>query len=261
MNIVDVYSQQYRWREWQTILDSLPHPDGQIVLDLGCGIGDLAADFSTRGASVVGIDINEEAIDYASNRRIANAEFRQSNLHTFRDPGICVDGIWSSFAAAYFPAFHDTLAAWIEHLRGGGWLALTEVDDLFGHHPLSKRTSELLTRYARDAMGRLRYDFHMGRKLSRLAEQVGLRVARQFAVTDAELSFSGKADPEVQKAWRLRFDRMHTLREFCGAEFSDVRDDFLNCLNRDDHHCTATVQCCIAFKNDTAPRDGQPTNE
>lgn len=229
-------------------------------MDLGCGIGDLAADLSTRGASIVGVDINEELIAYAINRHIANAEFRRSDLQTFRDPSLCVDGIWSSFAAAYFPAFRDILPAWIEHLRPGGWLALIEIDDFFGHHPLSNRTSELLAQYVRDAMEHSRYDFHMGRKMPALLEQVGMKVVRRLTVPDAELSFSGRADPEVQAAWRLRFDQMHLLRDFCGAEFEGVRDDFLNCLDRNDHYCTATVQCCIAITNDSTAKEGRRTN-
>lgn len=227
------------------------------MLDLGCGIGDLAADLSARGATIVGVDINEEVIAYANNRHIPNAEFRQSDLRTFRDPHLCVDGIWSSFTAAYFPALRDTLATWLEHLRPGGWLALTEIDDFFGHHPLSNRTTELLALYVQDAMRHSRYDFQMGRKMPAMVEQAGLEVVRQFTVPDSELSFSGRADSDVREAWALRFDQMHLLQNFCGAEFHAVRDDCLNCLDRDDHYCSATVQSCIAIKKDSTPNEGR----
>jgi hypothetical protein len=100
----------------------------------------------------------------------------------------------------------------------------------------------------------------MGRKMPSVVGQIGLTVVREFTVPDAELSFSGRADLEVSEAWRLRFDQMHLLRNFCGTEFQEVRDDFLNCLNRDDHYCTATVQCCIAINNDSTPNEGRRTN-
>lgn len=248
MTIIDVYSQQYAWRSWPTILAALPDLNGQSVLDLGCGVGDLAVDLAARGASVIGVDVNEELVTHAIKRHIPNAEFRQSDLRTFRDSSLCVDGIWSSFTVAYFPALCDTLALWLEHLRPGGWLALTEVDDFFGHHPLPSRTTEMLGLYVQSAMEHSRYDFQMGRKMSAIAERVGLRIVRQFTVPDDELSFTGRAAPEVRKAWASRFEQMHLLQTFCGAEFPAVRGDFLSCLDRDDHFCSATVQCCIAIK-------------
>lgn len=255
MTLVDRYARQLRWRSWSRILDSLPGLAESSVLDLGCGIGDVAAEFSARGASVIGIDINEEFVACASGRRIRNAEFRQADLRTFRDPSCHVDGIWSSFTAAFFPAFREVLETWIEHLRPGGWLALTEIDDLFGHHPLTARTRELLGQYAHDAIKHGRYDFHMGRKMPALIEACGLKMVSHFEIPDSELSFAGRAAPDVQEAWRDRFDQMRLLQDFCGAEFKEVRDDFLTCLGRDDHYCTATVQCCIAVLNRPASSD------
>jgi SAM-dependent methyltransferase len=251
LNIFDIYSQQYQWRSWPTILDALPSVDKQLVLDLGCGIGDLAVDLSARGATVVGVDFNDEVVAFAKSRFIANAKFHQSDLRTFHDPSICADGIWSSFTAAYFPALRDVLTVWIDHLRPGGWVALTEIDDFFGHHPLSNRTTELLAMYVQDAAEHARYDFQMGRKLPSVAEKVGLKVIRQFTVPDAELSFTGRATPDVRNAWTARLDQMHLLRNLCGVEFDAVRDDFMNCLDRDDHYCSATVQCCIAVKHES----------
>lgn len=248
LTIIDVYSQQYHWRSWPAIFDVLPELNGQALLDLGCGVGDLAADLSARGASIVGVDVNEELIAYANSRHIPNAVFRKSDLRTFLDTSLYVDGIWSSFTAAYFPALSDILSRWLEHLRPGGWLALTEIDDLFGHYPLSNRTTELLALYVQDALEQSRYDFRMGRKISAMAERVGLEIVHDFSVPDAELSFTGRAAPDVQKAWEIRFDQMHLLHAFCGEEFRLVRDDFLNCLDRADHHCSAKVQCCIAIK-------------
>src|SRR5262245_58063128 len=59
VSITEEYSRQYAWRSWPTILDALPDVHGQLVLDLGSGIGDLAADLAARGAHVIGFDINE----------------------------------------------------------------------------------------------------------------------------------------------------------------------------------------------------------
>lgn len=66
---------------------------------------------------------------------------------------------------------------------------------------------------------------------------------------DLELSFDGAAAPEVIMAWRRRFERMGLLREVCGAEWSDVRDEFLGCLGRADHVSTARVVACVGVKD------------
>ena len=104
--------------------------------------------------------------------------------------------------------------------------------------------------YVQDAIRQSRYDFHMGRKIPAIVEGLGLKVVQQFTVPDAELSFSGRADPDVREAWEHRFDRMQLLQSFFGADFRSARDEFIKCLEQDDHYCSATVQCCIAIKAD-----------
>jgi SAM-dependent methyltransferase len=245
MSDVASYSRQYQWRSWHTIFKELPELSGQLVLDLGSGVGDLAADMSARGAHVLGVDINEAFVTFANERQLQNAEFRVADLRTFHDPRVRADGIWSSFTAAYFPALREIVATWMKHLQPGGWLVLTEVDDLFAHQPLSERTIELLDGYVCESLEQSRYDFRMGRKLSDVLRKLGIDIQKEFVVPDAELSFSGPAPHEVVDAWRDRFERMKLLQDFCGAEFEHVRDEFLSCLSREDHRCTATVRCCI----------------
>lgn len=246
--IIDDYSRQYRWRSWPIVFDAMPNCAGQVVLDLGCGIGDLAVDLAMRGARVIGIDANEDFVQFARNRSIRNADFRAADLRSFTESNLQVDGIWSSFTAAYLPSFDDILSAWAKYLLPGGWIVLTESDDLFGHEPLSERTRLLLDAYARDSLLNSRYDFHMGRKLVGAVRRAGFLVSKELSLPDTELTFTGAAQADVIAAWRARFDRMHLLRSFCGAEMEAVRDDFLNCLSRNDHRCTAKVICVLAFK-------------
>ena len=245
---IDDYSRQYDWRSWPIALDALPNIDGQTVLDLGCGIGDLASDLSMRGARVIAVDGNDDFLKFARSRSIKNAEFLTANLQSFSEPNLQVDGIWSSFTAAYFPKFGETQNAWAKCLRPGGWIALTEIDDLFGHDPLLERTRLLLDNYAKDSLSNGRYDFHMGRKIGPFLSRAGFVVEKSIALPDLELSFSGVARSDVIDAWKSRFEKMHLLRSFCNQEFEAVRDDFFACLSRDEHRCSASVQCCIAIK-------------
>ena|SRR5690606_37480284 len=253
MTLVSDYARQLRFRDWSRILATLPSLEGQRVLDLGAGIGDLAAELAARGARVVGIDGHPELVEAARARHIAGATFHLGDLRDRlnTDPA---DGIWCSFTAAYFPDLSATLSRWAERLVPGGWIALTEVDDLFGHEPLAETSRALLEAYADQAFAQGRYDFRMGRKLERHLTTAGFTVGESFAVDDRELSFSGPAPTEVLAAWSARFDRMAPLRDFCGAAFETVRNDFLACLARDDHHTRTEVRCCVARLGECASR-------
>ena len=245
MSLAGVHRRQFQWRDWPTILDALPPLAGQTVLDLGCGVGDLAAELVARGARVIGFDMNEELLREARSRGLANAEFRQADLRSPAALGVRADGLWGSFIAAYFPDLAGALRSWALALRPGGWAALTEIDDLFGHEPLNAGIKSILDDYARDALDAGRYDFHMGGKLAGDLERAGFTVSVTLTLTDHELAFDGPAPLDVIEAWRNRFDRMQPLREFCGADFERVRGEFLDCLSRTDHRSTARVVCCI----------------
>jgi hypothetical protein len=188
--------------------------------------------------------MNEEFLREARSRQLANATFWAADLRTLPDLGIAADGLWCSFAAAYFPDLPTALTAWARHLRSGGWIALTEIDDLFGHEPLSVRTKALFRTYADRALA-AGYDVYMGRKLRAHLEDAGFSVTKLLTLDDQELSFSGPARPDVLDGWRARFDRMKLLRDVCGSDLDQVQAEFLGCLMRADHTSIAQVYCCI----------------
>jgi trans-aconitate methyltransferase len=163
----DEYLRQYRWRPWRQIYAALPDLTGQTVFDIGCGVGDQAADLAARGAKVVGLDRNEELINVARSRHVAGVDFVCVDIRDFQVTTEA-DGIWSSFSAAYFSDLANALKSWRRHLKAGGWIAVTEIDDLFGHEPLGARPKSLLAAYAAEAFRLGRYDFYAGRKLQPL---------------------------------------------------------------------------------------------
>lgn len=254
MSLADDYRRQYAWRDWKRVFDALPVLTGQRVLDLGCAIGDQAAELAARGARVVAIDANEELLTIARARGDSRIEFRTGDLREELALGGGFDGLWCSFGAAYFCALAPRLAAWTSELRPGAWVVLTEIDDLFGHAPLAPRTRAWLGQYAREALAAGRYDFEMGRKLATHARAAGLEVVRELELADAEFSSAGPARTDVIDAWRQRFERMTLLRDLCGAEFDAVRDDFLACLASPDHRSSSRVVCLLARVPDRTPR-------
>lgn len=246
VTLADEYRRQRAWRAFSDMLAELPPLAGCTVLDLGCAVGDVAAELAARGARVIGVDANEELLRAARARELPRADFRSGDLRT-ADLDVAADGIWSSFVAAYFPAdLADVLARWRRRLRPGGWIALVEVDDLFAHAPLAQETRALLAAYARDALFRRRYDFHMGGKLRAHLERAGFIVRVERAFPDRELAGTGPAPVEVVDAWRRRFARMQSLADFCGASFAAVRDDFLAALAHADHRSACRVCFCLA---------------
>lgn len=66
MTLVEEYRKQYAWRDWDKALAQCPIVPRQQVLDLGCGVGDLSAALSVRGALVTGIDGNPELLSAAT---------------------------------------------------------------------------------------------------------------------------------------------------------------------------------------------------
>jgi ubiquinone/menaquinone biosynthesis C-methylase UbiE len=251
MSLSSQYKRQFGGRDWASVLEALPPLRGQTVIDLGCGVGDLAAELVARGARVIGCDMNEEFLREARSRQLSNAEFRMVDVRSLPDLGVMADGLWCSFTAAYFTDLTTTLSAWAKNLKSGGWIALTEIDDLFGHEPLNGRTKTLLSAYAEEGFAAGRYDFHMGRKLRDYLERAAFTVSKSLILEDQELSFSGPASPEVLDAWRDRFNRMKLLRDFCGPSIDQVQEEFLGCLMRTDHSSTAKVYCCIGTKKGT----------
>jgi SAM-dependent methyltransferase len=248
MSLSEEYKKQFSWRSWSMVLEQLPPIADCLLLDLGCGVGDQTAQLAERGARVIGIDANEDLLGSARARAISNAEFRKLNLRNLGRLGVAVDGIWCSFTAAYFPDFAPVLASWASLLKPGGWIALTEVNDLFGHEPIPSETRSLLAAYAQDAVLANRYDFHMGSKLRHYVELAGFAVSSTHLLEDQELSFVGPADRAVLEAWSSRLDRMNLLKDFCGFNFERVREDLLCALLHPHHRSIATVHCCIGIK-------------
>jgi len=247
MTLSDEYKRQFEWRSWGTIFDALPELGGRTVLDLGCGLGDQAAALASRGARVIGVDSDEALLAVARSAKIPNAEFRAGDFRELS--GICtaVDGIWCSFAAAYTPDLSPTLMHWRQYIKPGGWIALTEIDELFGHEPLDDETRAVLTRFVSDALRANRYDFRMGGKLTAHLEHAGFTISNVLTLPDLELSFDGPAAPKVLRAWQLRLQRMKRLQEFCGPAFERVCSNLLGALAHPEHRAIAKVYTVIAF--------------
>jgi SAM-dependent methyltransferase len=247
MSLVEICSRQYRWRRWSDLYPYLGDLSGAQVVDLGCAIGDQARDLSRLGAHVFGVDWNQEVIDHAKSRGIPRARFVCGDITDIKDSQLKFDGVWTSFSAAYFPRFDVLTRAIDSVLKPGGWLAITEVDDLFGHEPLHPRWSALIEKYYARSIEEGIYRFQSYAHVCDVLSEGGWRIGVDRKLEDDELCFVGAASSEVLEAWRARLSFMmpRFLARF-GEEALEFDSAFLECLSSKEHRSRSRVWFILA---------------
>jgi ubiquinone/menaquinone biosynthesis C-methylase UbiE len=107
---------------------------GMRVLDVGCGVGDvsfLVAALVGLEGSVVGVDLDAEALRFAEERRIkqriTNVEFRQSDLRSV-GAGRLFDAAVGRFILSFMSDPTEALRHIAQHVRPGGIVAFHEPD-------------------------------------------------------------------------------------------------------------------------------------
>lgn len=246
MSLVQEYRRQFPWRDWARALAMCPIKSGQRILDLGCGPGDVSALLTARGAAVTGIDCDLELLA-AARASVPDARFEAQDLSRLTLPAH-FDGIWSSFAAAYFVDFTTTFAHWCRFLEPGAWVCIIDIDDLLGHEPRTDVTRDAIERFYDEAREKRRHDFRIGRRLASTLEAQGFRVTAA-ELSDRELAFDGPALPEVLDAWRARFGRMGGLKAFLGDGFADFTGGFIRALESPRHRALCKVVCCVGQRD------------
>jgi SAM-dependent methyltransferase len=218
-----------------------------LVLDLGCGIGDQARDLSRLGVRVLGIDANQDVIDYANRRGISHARFLCENIANLMERELASDGIWASFTAAYFPRFDRFLDCINSVLKPTGWLAITEVDDLFGHEPLASQWVALIERYYSKSLEEGVYRFRSRDHVCEALSRRGWHIEIERKLDDDEFCFTGPADSDVFDAWKTRLGfMMPRFVERFGGEATGFDRAFLQCLASEKHRSQSCVWFIIA---------------
>lgn len=244
MDIVEEYKRQASTRRWGRYVDSLPLRNNDTILDLGCGTGDVSVLLARKASTIIGIDNNAELLLYAErNNKAENIHYIHHDIRDIDSLKLgSVDGIWSSFTAAYFPDFMPILTKWLRLLKQGGWIALTEVDDLFAHEPMDNAFRELFgLYYEKQRKGNI-YDFRMGSKLKDYLLQSNITIVHEENMHDSELSCNGILEHDIVALWEARFKRMTALQVFFGEErLDDMKTQFLSNLRNERHVCNCKV--------------------
>ena len=96
-----------------------PQP-GELVLDLGCGSGELTAEISRRGAAVVGLD-SSPAMLAKAREQFPDLDFRLGNATTFELPER-FDAIFSNATLHWVTDADAAIRQMHRHLQPGGRL-------------------------------------------------------------------------------------------------------------------------------------------
>lgn len=210
MSLKTEYENQQKYRKWSLIVDKLPIKSEYVVAELGCGTGNFAEILSKKVKEVIAVDLNQNLLEILQNKKIDNITILQKDISNLNYIPKQIDGIFSSFAIAYFPnKMEQTLKNWVDKLKNEGWLAIIEVDDLLrGHTPLSKETLNKLAVFENGIKTEGIYDFRAGRKILPILKDFGMKILLEEDLEDSELTSSDIVSDEIYTMWKNRLNRL-----------------------------------------------------
>ena len=252
MNLFQEYEKQQKWREWERYLQFIPMSQDETVIDLGCSIGAVSHLFSRRVKNVLGIDINQEFIDFCESNKNSNEAFMCADFLSFDSlPVESVNGVWSSFSLSYLRNPLDFLISVYSSMNHGGWIALLDVSCFIsGNLEKNSKYYERVKRFELESYKSGIYDFDFGAKMQDMLQNAGFEILYfDNDVTDPELNFSGAASQEIIDGWRARLNRMSKLKDELGSEYSDFCKELISNLRSESHEKRKNVRFIVAKKS------------
>ena len=105
-----------------SLIELLKPKEGELILDLGCGAGQLTQEITGSGAKVIGMDASESMIADAK-KNFPDLEFRVANAEKFNFAEK-FDAIFSNAALHWVKDYKAAAANMFQHLKKNGRLIL-----------------------------------------------------------------------------------------------------------------------------------------
>jgi trans-aconitate methyltransferase len=158
----------------KSLVEMLDPKQGEKILDLGCGTGDLTNEIAKMGAKVVGMDASPDMIEKAR-KKYPHLSFLVDNGESFRTQER-YDAIFSNAALHWMKRAESVVQSMALALRGGGRL-VAEFGGKGNVDAIVKTIEEVLfTNYGIDAKERNPWYFPSIGEYSNLLEKYGFRV-------------------------------------------------------------------------------------
>lgn len=114
-----------RARPFADLVARVAAEDPALVVDLGCGTGDLTATLCRRwpAARVVGVDSSAEMVGRAAALAHERLDVVHADVRTWH-PDAPVDVVVTNAVLQWVPDHADLLRRWVRWLSPGGWFAM-----------------------------------------------------------------------------------------------------------------------------------------
>ncbi|MGB6301655.1 MAG: class I SAM-dependent methyltransferase [Rivularia sp. (in: cyanobacteria)] len=106
------------WHYGENLLEILKPQPNELVLDLGCGTGQLTAKIAESGAEVIGIDSASEMIEKAQ-QNYPKLQFKVADARNF-ELSQPVDAVFSNAALHWIPQADEVINSINKSLKTGG---------------------------------------------------------------------------------------------------------------------------------------------
>jgi SAM-dependent methyltransferase len=251
LNIINEYLKQQTWRNWDQYFQHIPIRKDDRVIDFGCSVGGVSNLLSSNVASVTGIDLSADFINYClsnkkQNQRFICSDFTKVDYSSIPSP----TGVWASFSLSYLKDPGAFLRYMYELIEPGGWIALVDVSNFISGNMLPDcEHYEKIYRFENESIMSGMYDFNFGAKMESILRTIGFEIIYvDNNVSDIELNFSGAANVEILTNWRARLERMQGLRARFPTLYPEITKEVLESLESGKHCKNNNVRFVVAKK-------------